>query len=74
MFDFAHSLFQVSPWDRNQVISNWEGNTLYTKSKQMLCRKRISMLTGLNMSSLTYKYVFYRPGKNAKGEPHGAEF
>ena len=32
------------------------------------------MLTGLKMASLTYKYVFYRPGRNANEEPHGTEF
>ena len=31
-------------------------------------RKRIPMLTGLKMSSLAYKYVFYRSEHNAKGE------
>ena len=29
------------------------------------------MLTGLKMSSLKYKFVFYRPEHDAKGMPHG---
>ena len=32
------------------------------------------MLTGLKVSSLTRKCVFYRPELNAKGEPHGIKF
>ena len=31
------------------------------------------MLTGLKVSSLTCKCVFYRPEINAKGGPHGLE-
>ena len=31
------------------------------------------MLTGLNVSSVAWKQVFYRPERNAKGEPHGIE-
>ena len=31
-------------------------------------------LTGLKVSSLACKCVFYRPGNNAKGGPHGTEF
>ena len=32
------------------------------------------MLTGLKVSSLACKYIFYRPEHNAKGGPHGTEF
>ena len=33
------------------------------------------MPTGFKVSSLAWKFVFYRPENNAKkGEPHGAEF
>ena len=39
-----------------------------------LCRKWISMLTGLKVSSLACKCVFYRPKHIAKGEPYGIEF
>ena len=35
----------------------------------MLCKKKISMLTGLKMLSLVCKCVFYRPEHNAKGRP-----
>ena len=47
---------------------------LYTKSLQVLHRKGISMLAGLKVSSLTCKYVFYRPELNAKAGPHGIDF
>ena len=43
------------------LVSNSELNMLYTTSLQMLCRKGISMLTGLKVSSLACKCVFYRP-------------
>ena len=42
---------------------------LNTKSLKVLHRKGISMLTGLKVSSLTCKFVFYRPELNAKAEP-----
>ena len=42
---------------------------LYTKSLQVLHRNEISVLTGLKVSSLTGKCVFYRPELNAKGGP-----
>ena len=32
------------------------------------------MLTGLKVSSLACKCVFYRPEQNAKGGPYGTEF
>ena len=54
--------------------SNWEQNMLYTKSFQILCRKKMSILTGLKVSSLPCKCVFYRPEHNANGEPHEIEF
>ena len=43
------------------LVSNSELNMLYTTSLQILCRKGISMLTGLKVSSLACKCVFYRP-------------
>ena len=49
-------------------------NKIYSKSYQILCRKRISMLTGLKMLSLICKCVFYRPEHNAKRGHHGIEF
>ena len=54
--------------------SNWEQSMLYTKSLQVLHRKRISLLTSLKVSSLTCKCVFYRTVLNAKVGPHGIEF
>ena len=58
---------QLIPWDCGQVGITWEQNLLYTKSKQILFRKRITMLTKLKVSSLACKRVFYRPEHNAKG-------
>ena len=46
----------------------------YTKNYQILCRKSISMLTGLKVSSLAFKSVFYRPEHNLKIGTHGIEF
>ena len=50
-----------------KLVSHWEQNLLYTKSKQILFRKRISMLARLKVSSLACIHVFYRPEHNAKG-------
>ena len=46
---------------------------LYTKSQQILCRKRVSMLTSLEILYLACK-LLYRPEHNAKGTPHGTDF
>ena len=54
--------------------SDCEQSMLHTKSLQVLHRKGISMLAGLKVSSLTCKYVFYRPELNAKAGPHGIDF
>ena len=60
----------LSSWDQGQI-----GNKAsYTKSLQVSHRKGISMLTGLEVSSLTCKCVFYGPELNAKAVPHGLEF
>ena len=52
---------------------NWyqTGNkTCYIpKFQQILSRKRISVLTGLKVLSLTCNCVIYRPEHNAKGGP-----
>ena len=66
MFHSAHGI-------RFKLVSNWEQSMLYTKSLQVLHRKGISMLTGLKVSSLTCKCVFYRPELNAKAVAHGIE-
>ena len=55
-----HILLKYSlrtPWDRGQI------------GIQVLCRKRISMLTGLKASPLACKCVFYGLENNAKGDP-----
>ena len=62
-------ILTYSPCDRGQIGIKLGQNMLYTKYWQILCRKSISMLTGLKLSSLAYKCVFYRPEHNAKGDP-----
>ena len=47
---------------------------LYTKSQQVLHRKRISMLTSLKVSSFACKYVFYISEHNSKRGLHKTEF
>ena len=47
---------------------------LNTKSLNVFHRKGISMLTGLKVSSLTCKFVFYRPELTAKAGTHRIEF
>ena len=37
-------------------------------------KESLSMLTGLKVSYLGCKCVFYRPKHNAKGRPHRIEF
>ena len=46
------------------LVSNWEKTYYVPKKFRILCRKRVSMLTGLKVSSLTCKSVFYRPEHN----------
>ena len=50
-----------------KLVSNWEQNMLYNESYQDFCRKTMAILTGLKVSSLTCKCLFYRPEHNAKG-------
>ena len=51
---------------RAKLVSNWERNMLYTKSQQIFCKKKMSMLTSLKVSSWACKCVFYRSEQNAK--------
>ena len=53
-----------------KLLSNFEQNMLKIKSLQSLRRKKISMLTVLEVSSLEGKCVFYRSEHNAKGGSH----
>ena len=47
------------------------GNKMsYIKSWKNLYRKKKSMLTGLKVSPLAFKCLFYRPEHKAKGGPH----
>ena len=57
MFHSAHEI-------RVKLVSNWKQSMLYTKSYQFLHRRKISMLTGLKVSSLSRKCVFYRQSEN----------
>ena len=56
------------------LVPNWEQSMLYTKSWQILCRKRIPTSTGLEISSLAWKYVFYRLKHKLRGGTHRIEF
>ena len=58
----------LSSWDQGQISIKLGQNRLYNESQQIFCRKKMSMLTGLKVSSLAYNYVFYRPEHNAKGK------
>ena len=49
-----------------KLVSNWGQNMSYKKSWQSFCREKMSMLTGLKVSSLACKCVFYRPEHNGK--------
>ena len=55
------------------LVSNWEQCLIHTKNSQILYRKKVSMLTGLLMSSLAFKCAFYGPAHNTKGGPHGTD-
>ena len=57
-----------------KFLSNLEQNMLKIKSLQSLCRKRRSILTVLEVSSLEGKCVFYRPEHNGKRGFHRREF
>ena len=57
-----------------KVISDCKQNMLYTKIQRIFCKKRISVLAGLKVSSLACKCVFCRPEHNAEGASHGTEF
>ena len=41
-----------------KLVTNWEQNKFYTKIKQFLCIKRISMLTGLKYHLLHVNLYF----------------
>ena len=49
-----------------KLISNREQNMLCIKSQQILCSKRIFLLTALKVSYLACKCIFYRPEHNVK--------
>ena len=51
---------------RAKLVSNWEQNIKYTKNQQILCRNRLSALTGLKVSTLVCECIFFRPGHNTQ--------
>ena len=53
------------PWNLTQIGIKLETKHDHTKSFLILCRKRISMLTGFQVSLLASKCVFYRPEHSA---------
>ena len=65
----SHGFVILSPGivysTRSKFVSNWD--MFYTKSKEILCRKRISLLTGFKVLSLAS--VFHRPENKTNGAP-----
>ena len=61
-------------------FSSWDQGLIGNKARYIakVCKfyieKGYLMLTGLKVSSLTCKCVFYGPELNAKAGPHGIEF
>ena len=66
----------LSSLDQGQISIKLGQNRLYNESQQIFCRKKMSMLTGLKMSSLAYKCVtFTEQNIIQRGEGrHGTEF
>ena len=56
-----------------KLVSNCGKNILYNKNKQILCRKRIFIVTDLQVSFLACERVFYR-SEHPKRGVHGIEF
>ena len=52
----------------------WEQKMFYTKRYQILCKKRISILTAFKKPSLASKCVFYRTEHKANGRPRKWNF
>ena len=48
-----------------KLVSNWEQDMLYYESLKFICRTKMSMLPGLEVSYLACKCLFYRPQHNA---------
>ena len=54
-----------------KLVSNLEQNMLYNKIQLILCRKKISMLIALKVSSLASKCAFYRPERRENNAMRG---
>ena len=64
-----------SSWDQGQIgIELRTKYVIYQKLANFLQKKYIYMLTGLIVSSLVCKCVFYRPEHNAKRRLYRIEF
>ena len=66
-----------SPWDwwgGGNWSKKWEQKMFYTKRYQILCKKRISILTAFKKPSLASKCVFYRTEHKANGRPRKWNF
>ena len=67
IFDLINVNDKYSPWDQDQIgIKLGTDYILYQKLASFML-KMISMVTGLKVSSLACKCVFYRTKQIAKG-------
>ena len=62
---FEH--IEYSPWDWNQTGIKLETKYVIYRKLANVCRKKISMLTGLKVLSWACQRVFFKPEHNAKG-------
>ena len=57
---------KYSPWDMDQNGIKLGTDCIIYQKLAILCIKRIFMLTGLKVSFLVYKCVFYKTKQDAK--------
>ena len=62
----ADELFPCSPWDLGQIDIKLGTKHIIYQKLAVLCRKKIPRY---QVSSLAYKFEFYRPEQNEKGGP-----
>ena len=62
------------PWTWGQIGVKLGTKDMVYQKLDILCKKEISMLTALKVSSLACKHVLCRPKQNAKRGPYGIEF
>ena len=63
-----------SSWDWGQIVIKLGTKYVMYQKLANLCRKRISVLTGVKVSYLKCKCVFYRPENNVKKDPMKLNF